>query len=441
MAVVAVAVLVVAGRPAPRDGTSDDRLYALAGELKCLQCVGESVAASQAPLAQKFRAEIRDQMSSGATDDEILAWFADRYGEEVLLSPPSAGAGGLVWVLPVLVVAGAAAGVGGAVRRWRHEAEAARSGSVPTTGSTGRRRAVAAGALGVVFVAVAGWLVATSSGDRGAGTPTGAQVGGTASEVARCQPISMQDPEDGIDCFDEVLADAPDDVAALTYRGWARVRAGDVSGGGADLARAVELDPTFPDVRVFRAVVAADAGDFVTAAEELEVFWANDPSPVAQQVVGSEGLDRKVFFGLMSSPTRSCWQSAAEGGGEGSTLDQAFLDRLGACLDGVLAITPGDRDARLSRALAHVGPERSDPEAARALLDALLADDPDDADALSLGASLDVASGDFEAATTALDHLDELPRGAAAFLIGDAATIRAALEAARTAQVPNPDGG
>jgi cytochrome c-type biogenesis protein CcmH len=118
--VVGAAIVVGAGSP-PRTGVSDDRLYAIGARLKCLQCVGESVSASQAPLAVQFREEIRTQMRKGDTDDEILNFFADRYGQEVLLTPPSSGLGGLIWVLPVLVVAGAVLMLYFAFRRWRGE--------------------------------------------------------------------------------------------------------------------------------------------------------------------------------------------------------------------------------------------------------------------------------------------------------------------------------
>jgi cytochrome c-type biogenesis protein CcmH len=118
--VVLVAVVIGAGSP-PKSGASDERLFSIAGRLKCLQCVGESVAASQAPLAVQFRDEIRTQMRSGKTDDEILNFFADRYGQEVLLTPPSSGIGGLVWVIPVVAVAAALLGLALVFRRWRSE--------------------------------------------------------------------------------------------------------------------------------------------------------------------------------------------------------------------------------------------------------------------------------------------------------------------------------
>jgi cytochrome c-type biogenesis protein CcmH len=121
LGVVAAGLVIGASARAPTVGVSDERLYALSSQLKCQQCVGESVAGSQSPSAVQFRAEISRQMSSGRSDDEILNFFAQRYGSEVLLTPPSSGVGGLVWVLPVLVVAAAAAGLASTFRRWSSE--------------------------------------------------------------------------------------------------------------------------------------------------------------------------------------------------------------------------------------------------------------------------------------------------------------------------------
>ena len=120
--IVIVAIVVGAGSP-PKTGVSDERLFSIAGRLKCLQCVGESIAASQSPMAVQFRDEIRDRMQQGDTDDEILNFFASSYGQEVLLTPPSSGIGGLVWVVPVVVVAAAELLLAGTFRRWRRERE------------------------------------------------------------------------------------------------------------------------------------------------------------------------------------------------------------------------------------------------------------------------------------------------------------------------------
>ena len=130
MGVVLLGALVASIDTTPKQGVSDDRLYAIAVQLKCLQCVGESVGASQAPLAVQFRDEITKQMRQGRTDDEILSFFTTRYGQEVLLTPPSTGLGSLVWVIPVVGAAAALLALIALFRRWRREADASPDASV-----------------------------------------------------------------------------------------------------------------------------------------------------------------------------------------------------------------------------------------------------------------------------------------------------------------------
>ncbi len=121
-ALVAVVVLVGLGaRTTPTSGTSEDRLYALAGQMKCLQCLGESVAGSQADIAVKMRTEIRAQMRKGRTDDEILSSFADTYGQRVLLNPSGDGVASLVWVIPVVIAGLGTVGLALAFARWRRQ--------------------------------------------------------------------------------------------------------------------------------------------------------------------------------------------------------------------------------------------------------------------------------------------------------------------------------
>lgn len=125
LGIAVVALVVLGANRRPPTGTSPERLIAVASNLKCLQCVGESVAGSQAPIAQKMRREIREQAQRGATDDEIYTWFADRYGKRVLLNPPSTDVGALIWVLPVVVSFLGLGLVAAAIGRWRDTSPAA----------------------------------------------------------------------------------------------------------------------------------------------------------------------------------------------------------------------------------------------------------------------------------------------------------------------------
>lgn len=122
MGVVVVVALGLGSSTTPTEGVSDERLLSIAEQLSCQTCVGESVAGSQSASAVQFREEIRDQMARGSTDAENLNFFADRYGQEVLLTPPSSGVGALIWVVPVLGLALAVALLASTFRRWRSEA-------------------------------------------------------------------------------------------------------------------------------------------------------------------------------------------------------------------------------------------------------------------------------------------------------------------------------
>jgi cytochrome c-type biogenesis protein CcmH len=119
MGLIAVAAIAVGWGSDPTTGSSDDRMFRLSEELRCLQCTGESVANSQAPIAIQMRDEIRRQMRRGRTNDEILTFFADRYGSRVLLNPSGSGLTSVIWVLPVVVGAVALVGVGTTFARAR----------------------------------------------------------------------------------------------------------------------------------------------------------------------------------------------------------------------------------------------------------------------------------------------------------------------------------
>jgi cytochrome c-type biogenesis protein CcmH len=121
LGLVAVALLVVGAREDPTEGSSEDRLFAIAGQLKCVQCIGENVANSQAPIAVEMRGEIRRQMQAGASDDEIFSTFADSYGESVLLNPSGTGFAALIWVIPVVAVGIGLLGVGLVFTRARRD--------------------------------------------------------------------------------------------------------------------------------------------------------------------------------------------------------------------------------------------------------------------------------------------------------------------------------
>jgi tetratricopeptide (TPR) repeat protein len=148
------------------------------------------------------------------------------------------------------------------------------------------RAALAIGAVVVVAV-LAGVLVAQASGRRDAGDQATGDIRASARDkLGECLSGEGQvEPVDTLKCYDAVLAEAPDDAEALTYRGWFLVRAGLVDEGYEWLERAVAADPTFPDARVFRAIVLLrDRDDPAAAKAELDAFYAADPSAGMRQL-------------------------------------------------------------------------------------------------------------------------------------------------------------
>ena len=121
-----VLAVVVAGALAfgvqDRDEQTDaERIQAIAETVACPACSGQSVASSDAPAAANLRADIERRVAEGESDDEIRAAYAARFGEEILLNPPRSGVAATVWVLPVVAVVVAGAGLVIAFRRWRRD--------------------------------------------------------------------------------------------------------------------------------------------------------------------------------------------------------------------------------------------------------------------------------------------------------------------------------
>ena len=82
------------------DPRIEQRMKALTQQLRCLVCQNETLADSQAFLAEDLRREIREQLKAGKSDQEILAFVTQRYGEFVLYNPPIKATTYLLWFGP-----------------------------------------------------------------------------------------------------------------------------------------------------------------------------------------------------------------------------------------------------------------------------------------------------------------------------------------------------
>ncbi|ULQ46489.1 cytochrome c-type biogenesis protein CcmH [Flagellatimonas centrodinii] len=81
-----------------------DRYQRLIHELRCLVCQNQSIAESNAPLAQDLREQVATQLAAGRSDDQIRDYLTDRYGDFVLYRPPFRWRTALLWLGPFLLV-------------------------------------------------------------------------------------------------------------------------------------------------------------------------------------------------------------------------------------------------------------------------------------------------------------------------------------------------
>lgn len=116
--VVVITVLSIATFTSRTAPTAQDRVNNISATVKCPVCAGESVAVSNAPASLEIRKEIAEQVQQGQTDDQIRSYYAAKYGEAILLTPSAEGINALVWILPVVALALAIAGLAIAFRRW-----------------------------------------------------------------------------------------------------------------------------------------------------------------------------------------------------------------------------------------------------------------------------------------------------------------------------------
>ena len=103
-ALLLAALLLHTGLSAASAATIDEQTVEIAKQLKCPVCQNVPVAYSQSQLAVEMRQVIREKVAQGESEDAIIQYFVDRYGEDVLLEPRREGFGLLLWVTSVGVV-------------------------------------------------------------------------------------------------------------------------------------------------------------------------------------------------------------------------------------------------------------------------------------------------------------------------------------------------
>ncbi len=101
------------------DAATAERYRNLIAELRCPQCLNTNLAGSDAMIAQDLRREVHRLLLDGATDEEILDYMYQRYGDFVLYRPRFTAGTSLLWILPPALLAVGLACVVVIVRRNR----------------------------------------------------------------------------------------------------------------------------------------------------------------------------------------------------------------------------------------------------------------------------------------------------------------------------------
>ena len=91
-------------KPSEFDPAANPRVHNIASQLRCLVCANETIAESNAQLAVDLRREVAEQVKAGRTDDEVVAFMVERYGDYVLFKPPFKAKTWLLWLGPIAFV-------------------------------------------------------------------------------------------------------------------------------------------------------------------------------------------------------------------------------------------------------------------------------------------------------------------------------------------------
>ncbi len=98
---------------------TDDDVNRVAKQLYCPVCPNTPLDVCETKACQDWRAQIKDQLAAGWTDDQVIQYFVEQYGERVLAEPRRSGFTSFVWLLPVVSIVIGLVVVAQVLRAWR----------------------------------------------------------------------------------------------------------------------------------------------------------------------------------------------------------------------------------------------------------------------------------------------------------------------------------
>jgi cytochrome c-type biogenesis protein CcmH len=100
-----------------QDPALEARAREIGQELRCLVCRNQSIDDSDADLAHDLRVLVRQRLTAGDTNQQVIAYVVSRYGDFVLLKPPFKFDTYLLWLGPGLILLAGLWGIGRYMRR------------------------------------------------------------------------------------------------------------------------------------------------------------------------------------------------------------------------------------------------------------------------------------------------------------------------------------
>jgi cytochrome c-type biogenesis protein CcmH len=100
LGLVCASALAKEAAPVASDPVLEARVMTIAAELRCLVCQNQTIADSHSGLAEDLRNQVREQLRSGASDEQVVQFMTDRYGDFVRYRPPWKASTLLLWIGP-----------------------------------------------------------------------------------------------------------------------------------------------------------------------------------------------------------------------------------------------------------------------------------------------------------------------------------------------------
>jgi len=117
----------------------EQRARTLSRELRCMVCQNQSIDDSEAPLARDLRLLVRERLKAGDSDQQVLDFLVDRYGQFVLLKPRFDWDTALLWLAPIGVLLIGSCGLVALLRQRRNDRQNGQSQEPPLTEPERRR--------------------------------------------------------------------------------------------------------------------------------------------------------------------------------------------------------------------------------------------------------------------------------------------------------------